>query len=130
MNPIIFIHHAQIAGLAIINPQKDLRNDVNGIFWLSQDCGLKHQFALIAFSFFICYLAAPRLTLGHWTNNLTHPVLISALFWFQPEGHWKPCNKIVSLCLAKCLVRFEPGTLWLFSQCPDPFGYSFQDKLR
>ena len=29
---------------------------------------------------------------------------------FWPEGDLKPCIEVRSLCLAKCLVRFELGT--------------------
>ena len=35
----------------------------------------------------------------------------------RPKGHWKPCNKVGSLSLAKQLVRFEPGTLKFWLQC-------------
>ena len=34
-----------------------------------------------------CHLAAPQPTLGHyWEYSLIHPMLITALFNFQPKG--------------------------------------------
>ena len=60
-------------------------------------------------SFFNCYLVAPQPTLGHYReDSLTHPMLITVFYWFQPKGHWEPYNKVGSLSLPKGLVRFEP----------------------
>ena len=42
--------------------------------------------AKIAIFFFNCYLAAPRPTLGHYRgDSLTHPMLITAFYIFDPR---------------------------------------------
>ena len=61
--------------------------------------------------FFNCYLAAPRLTLGHYRGgNLTHPMLITCALHILPEGHWEPCNEVGSLSPAEGLVGFKLRT--------------------
>ena len=54
---------------------------------------LEEWFYIISspFYFFISYLDAPRPTLGHWRGgNLTHSMLIIALYLIHPEGHQEP----------------------------------------
>ena len=43
-------------------------------------------FVVHVFFFFNCYLAAPRPTLGHYRgDSLTHPMLITAFYIFDPR---------------------------------------------
>ena len=61
--------------------------------------------------FFICYLAVPRPTLGHFRgDSLTHRMLITGLFKFRLQGRQEPRNEVGSLRPAKRLVGFKPGT--------------------
>ena len=79
----------------------------------------------IWFNFFNCYLAAPRPTLGHYQGgSLTHLMLITSILHIRPEGHRGPHNVVGSLSPAECLVGFEPGTFWFWSQCLNPLGHS------
>ena len=60
---------------------------------------------------FICYLSAPRASLGHyWGDSFTHSMLITALFSFT-KGHLDLRNEVGPLRLADYLVGIEPGTL-------------------
>ena len=51
-------------------------------------------------------------------------MLITAFLHVWPEFNWEPCTEVGSLILAKPLVAFEPGTLWLWLQNLNPIGYS------
>ena len=45
--------------------------------------------------FFNCYLADLQPTLGHFQGDmLTNLMLITVLYWFQPDGHQEPWNKV------------------------------------
>ena len=62
-------------------------------------------------TFFNCYLAIPRPTLGHSPgDSLTNPMLITAFLQFRSEGHREPRNEAGFPRPAKQLVEFEPGT--------------------
>ena len=57
---------------------------------------------LLQKTFFNCYLAAPRPTLGHSQgDSLTNPMLITVFVHIRPEGHREPHNKVGSLSPAK-----------------------------
>ena len=63
---------------------------------------------------FISFLAAPQPTLGHyWGDNLTHPMLIIALFSLN-WSHLEPCNKVGFLSLDECLVGFKLGSSQIY----------------
>ena len=62
-------------------------------------------------SFFIQYLAVPWPALGHHQGDrVIDPVLIFALFKFQPKSHWGPHNNVGFLSPPERLVKFEPET--------------------
>ena len=52
-------------------------------------------------------------------SNVSH-----LLLHIRPKGHRKAHDKVGSLSLAKCLLGFEPGTFWFWSQCLNPLGLS------
>ena len=59
----------------------------------------------IFYNFFNSYLTASRSTFGHYRgDSLTHPMLITGIWRFVPEGHRKPSSKVVSQSLADRLV--------------------------
>ena len=63
------------------------------------------------FHFFVCCLATPRPTLGHYqVDSLIHPMLITALFKFRPKGHQEPRNEVVSIKPLESLAMIVPGT--------------------
>ena len=70
-----------------------------------------------------CYLAAPQPTLGHYRqDSLTHPMLITAFYIFNPVV---TRNFIMSLIsLVECLVEFEPRTFRFLLQCLNWLGHS------
>ena len=81
-------------------------------------------------SFFNCYLATPRPTLGYYRGgSLIHPMLVTAFLQFRPNGHRKPRNEVVSLSTAKGLVDFEQGTFRLCVQRLNPLGHSPQGEI-
>lgn len=41
------------------------------------------------------------------TDNLTYPMLITANWWFQSEGHREPRDEVGYLSPTEWLVRFE-----------------------
>ena len=53
----------------------------------------------------ICYLNAPRPTLGHYQGDNTNHCVIQC----QPKGHKEPHNEVTPLSLAEHLVRFKSG---------------------
>ena len=62
--------------------------------------------------FFICYLAAPRLTLSHNRgDNLTNPMLITAFLRSKPVGHREPLNEIGTLNPGEWLVGYLPPSI-------------------
>ena len=71
-------------------------------------------------SFFNYSLVAPQPTLGHYRGvSHTHPMLITAFYRFQLEGHGEPCDIVGFASPVECLVGFEPGTFRCeyFSKC-------------
>ena len=59
---------------------------------------------------FNLYLAAQRLTLGHYrVGSITHAMFITAFLHIRPEGHREPGNKVGSLSPVEHPARFEPG---------------------
>ena len=86
---------------------------------------MKHFLDQFTFSLFFlnCYLAAPRPILDHyWGDNLTHPMLITAFFIFDPKGHRESRNEVGSLSLAECLVGFELGSFQFLLRL-NPLGH-------
>ena len=70
---------------------------------------------IFALFFFNWYLAPPWPTSGHyWGGILTHLMLITVFYIFEPNGHQKPCSKVGTLCLAERFVGFEPETFWFW----------------
>ena len=77
------------------------------------------------FLFFNCYLAAPRLIVGHYRgDSLAHPMLITCDLHIRPEGHQGSRNEVGSLSPAERQAGFEPGTFRFWSQCLNPLGHS------
>ena len=60
--------------------------------------------------FFICYLAASQLTLGHYHLPNVNQYVIQ----FRPEHHQEPHDRVGSLNLAKSLVGVEPVTFQFY----------------
>lgn len=73
--------------------------------------------------FFICYLAAPRITLGN------HPMSISAFNQFQLEGQQELQNKVGSRSPVKHLVGIKPGTFWFYSNALTQQKMDKQQKI-
>ena len=60
---------------------------------------------------YICYLATPRLTLGHsWGDSLSNLMLITAFVNYRFKGHPKLRSEVGSINLVEHLVGFEAGT--------------------
>ena len=61
--------------------------------------------------FFICYLAAARLTIGPLSRRKPHSpdVNLGAFIYLRFEGQWEPRNEVGSLSPAECLVGIELG---------------------
>ena len=57
-------------------------------------------------------------------ESYTNPMLITAFAHVRPEDHREPHNKVGSLSLTECLVRFEPGTSRFYLQHLNPLGHS------
>ena len=71
----------------------------------------------------------PWPSLGHYQGgSLTHPMLIICVLHIWPEGHGEPCNEVGSLSLTECLVGFEAGTFWFWSQRLNWLGHSLLKK--
>ena len=62
-------------------------------------------------SFLIYSFAAPWTTMDHyWGYCVSYPMLITRFIQVSIQRSLGPCNLIVSLNLADCLVGFEPET--------------------
>ena len=71
--------------------------------------------------FFNCYLAAPRPTLSHYRgDSLTHPMLITAFYIFEPKVTGSLATRFGSLSPAERLAEFEPGTFRFLLQRFNP----------
>ena len=67
-------------------------------------------------SFFNCYLAVPRPTLGHSQgDSLTNPMLITSFIHILPEGHWEPGNEPGSQIPTEHLVGLNRDLLILIA---------------
>ena len=78
--------------------------------------------------FFNYYLAAPLPALGHyWGGSLTHPMLVTYIFYIWPEEHGEPRSEVGSLSLAERLEGFEPGTFRFWSQRLNSLGHSLHN---
>ena len=79
---------------------------------------------------FNCYLATPWSSLGYcWGSSLTNSMPITAFgYWYQPEGHWEPHNKIGFQCPVKYLMGFKLGSFQFWMWCLNPLGHSPEIK--
>lgn len=58
--------------------------------------------------FFITFPAAIRQTLDNWRGYcLIHPILISVYFLVRSESQTKPCNKVGTRSVAKCISGIQ-----------------------
>ena len=90
----------------------------------------QNQFVLhIATKLF--FLSAPRPTLTHGREeNLTHPILITAIVKFRAEGHREPRNKFGSLSQVEGPVEFKAGIFRFLSQRLNPLGHELELPQR
>ena len=80
--------------------------------------------------FFNCYLAAPRLTLGHYLGgSLTYPMLITKFLHIRTEGHQEPRSEVGSLSPIERLAWFKSGTFWKQWCCDFCSSYQLQPDL-
>ena len=97
--------------------------------YLQQCLSIDLFFCWIPGHFFISYLAAPRLTLGHyWGNSLSHLMLITALFSFE----WKTTRSLVADLVPK--PGWAPSGVWtgtfqILSQYLNPLGHCTQKRV-
>ena len=76
-------------------------------------------------TFFNCYLAAPRSTLGHYGGgSLTHPMLITAFLHIWPERHRELRNEVGFLSPAERLVGLETRTFRFWLEHLNPLNHS------